>query len=666
MPPEIQVDADLAEDIPAASPPTRESYVRRFLHKPLGVISLAYLLLITLACFFAPLIAPYPALQQDLLNMSAGPTSAHFLGTDQLGRDVLSRLLYGGQITLIGVLVTIVTVLGLSIPIGLAAGYLGGRVDRWVNNAVDLLLSVPSIIIVLAVAAIFTDNLYIIMCTNGIFGAAGVTRVIRSAVLSIREELYIAAARTAGVGDFKIVVRHVFPRVLGPVIVQASVWGGIALGIETGLTFLGIGVAAPAPSWGASVYDASQMIYTDAFMLLPTGGLVAVTILAFAFLGDAVRDTTFEGWSSDIGRGKKWRPWRRRLKSRETVAPDFVDEATSERVIVDKDAALTVSHLSVTYDTGDQSTKVVDDVSFVLRDGEVLGIVGESGSGKSVTALSILGILPRALRISAGRVVVGGRDVSVLSERLMSDIRGSEIAIVFQEPMSCLDPSFTVGSQVAEVVRRHDKVSRRAAKTRAIELFEQVRLPQAANVAKRYPHQLSGGMAQRVCIALALAGRPKILIADEPTTALDVTVQAEILGLLRTIQQETGMSILLVTHDWGVVADLCDRAVVMYAGHIVEDATVEELFQHPYHPYTRGLQLCNPSLVEDGQPLPSIPGTVPAPHNWPRGCRFFDRCSFATPECATSVIALGRSDDGRLVRCLHWRDVASLTSKVSS
>jgi peptide/nickel transport system permease protein len=660
------VDADVAIDIPAIETPTRDSFVRRFLHKPLGVISLVYIFAITIVCFMAPLIVSYGPLQQDLLDLSSGPSSSHLLGTDQLGRDVLSRLLYGGQITLLGVLVTVTTILVVSVPIGLASGYLGGRVDRWISYAVDLILSIPSIIIVLAVAAIFTDNLYTILITYGFLGSAGVLRVIRSAVISVREELYIAAARTAGVSEFKIVVRHVFPRVLGPIIVQASIWAGIALGVETGLTFLGIGVAAPAPSWGGSIYDASQVIYQDAFALLPTGGIVAVTILAFAFLGDAVRDTTFEGWSGSRTGAKR----RRRLR-RQAIVPDrpssqLPHEVDAEHIVVDKDAVLTVSRLSVNFDSRDQSIKIVDDVSFTLREGEVLGIVGESGSGKSVTALSILRILPHALRISDGHIYLTDTDVSVLTESQMSKVRGSDIAMVFQEPMSCLDPSFTVGSQVADVVRRHDRLSRRAAKVRTIELFEQVRLPSASDVARRYPHQLSGGMAQRVCIALALAGRPKILIADEPTTALDVTVQAEILGLLRTIQSETGMSILLVTHDWGVIADLCDRAIVMYAGHIVEEATVEELFLRPNHPYTRGLQLCNPSLVGEGESLPSIPGSVPAPHNWPNGCRFFDRCSFATAECATTVIPLEYLENGRSVRCVHWREVATLETRTSS
>ncbi len=659
-----------AVDAPAGAPPANLNFVRRFLRKPLGVASLAYLVIISVLCSLASFVAPYGALQQDLFNTAAGPSSAHWLGTDALGRDILSRMLFGGQITLLGVLVTILTIVVLSIPVGLAAGYLGGAVDRWVGNVTDLLLSVPNIIIVLAVTAIFLENLYAAMITFGIVGSAGVIRVIRSAVLLVREELYVAAARTAGVKEWKIVVRHVLPRVAGPIIVQASIWGGIALGVETGLSFLGVGVAAPAPSWGGAIYDASQLVYQDAFMLVPTGGVVFFTILAFAFLGDAVRDATFEGWSAGARqKAMRRRRWGRRKLSADSSSADqggLAEAVDPQPALVDRDAILTVSHLSVIFESFDRVFKVVDDVSFTLHAGEVLGIVGESGSGKSVTALSILGILPPALKVSDGSIVMDGVDLKGLSEKQMAAHRGSDIAIVFQEPMSCLDPSFSVGSQVAEVVRRHEGLSRRAAKARVIELFEQVRLPGAATIAKRFPHELSGGMAQRVCIALALAGRPKVLVADEPTTALDVTVQSEILGLLRTLQAETGMSILLVTHDWGVVADLCDRAVVMYAGHIVEQATVEQLFLRPNHPYTRGLQLCNPALVGEEEKLPSIPGSVPAPHNWPSGCRFFDRCSFATPECATTEVRLSRGDNDRLVRCLHWSDVSALAAQSGS
>lgn len=636
----------------------RPGFIRRVAGKPLGVASAVFLVVVIFACVLAPVISPYGALQQDLLHINGGPSAAHWLGTDELGRDILSRLLYGGRVTLLGVAECVGVILGISIPIGLMAGYMGGVVDRWVNNVVDLLLSVPNIIIVLAVLAVFGTSMAAGMVTFGLLGSAGVVRVLRSTVLSVREELYVDAARLSGLSDLRIMTRHILPRVAGPIIVQGSLWCGIALGVQTGLAFLGVGITPPAPSWGGMVGEASQLIYQDPWMLVPSGGIIALTILAFALLGDAVRDAAFEGWSAASAEA----PVGRRKQRRSAFG---VNDIGHGEVAVPgrSEAILSVRHLSVAFETPRGPLVVVDDVNFELCAGEVLGIVGESGSGKSVTALAIMGLLPGNGRISQGRVILGEKELSVLSERAINDIRGDEIAIVFQEPMSALDPAFTVGAQVAEVVRQHERVPRKVARARVVELFQQVRLPDPVAVAKRYAHELSGGMAQRVCLALALAGKPRVLIADEPTTALDVTVQAEILSLLRTLQQETGMSVLLVTHDWGVVADLCDRALVMYAGQIVEEAAVKDMFARPSHPYTRGLQMCNPAVVGDTDELPSIEGTIPPPHRWPAGCRFFERCNFATAECATAAVSMEPDGEGRQVRCLHWGHVAGLATR---
>ncbi|MEY9875071.1 oligopeptide/dipeptide ABC transporter ATP-binding protein [Streptacidiphilus sp. MAP12-33] len=313
----------------------------------------------------------------------------------------------------------------------------------------------------------------------------------------------------------------------------------------------------------------------------------------------------------------------------------------------DPQALLSVRGLTVEI----AGTPVVQDVSFDIRPGETLGVVGESGCGKSVTSLGILGLVPGQGRISAGRVLFQGADLAA-SPKALARVRGSGIAYVSQEPMVALDPTFTVGRQLAEGVARHTGCGRRAARARAVELLGRVNIPDPAGVADRHPHELSGGMAQRAAIALALAGEPRLLIADEPTTALDVTVQAEILGLLRTLAAETGLAVLLITHDWGVVADLCDRAVVMYAGQVVEQADVEALFTHPLHPYTAGLLAASPHAALPGQPLPTIPGTVPPPGAWPDGCRFAARCALVTEACAVPV-ALTEPAPGRTTRCVH-------------
>ncbi|MFY9887791.1 MAG: dipeptide/oligopeptide/nickel ABC transporter permease/ATP-binding protein [Streptosporangiaceae bacterium] len=641
--------------------PSSQRFLRRALHKPLGVISAVYLVLLTLACVLAPLIAPYGPLAEDLTHVQEGPSAAHLLGTDELGRDVLSRLLYGGRLTLLGVVECVGVLLIISLPVGLAAGYLGGHVDRAASAVVDLLLSVPAIIVVLAVLAVFGSSMAAAMVTFGVLGSAGVIRVVRSAVLSVREELYVAAARVSGVSEPRIVIRHVLPRIAGPVIVQASLFAAIALAIQTGLAFLSLGVAPPAPSWGGMVGEAASLIDQDGWLLVPSGGIIALTILAFGLIGDAVRDATVEGWSSRtapaLRAGRRARP-----EAAPDDRPESVPAGPAAGAAAPADAVLAVQDLTIEFDGPGGPVTVVDHVSFALRPGEVLGIVGESGCGKSVTALSLLQLLPSNGRIRGGRVLLGGRDLTAMTERQISGLRGSAMAMVFQEPTVSLDPSFLVGSQVAEVVRRHDRVSRAAARQRVLELFEQVRLPDPGSVARRYPHELSGGMAQRVSLALALAGRPGVLIADEPTTALDVTVQAEILELLRQLRAETGMSIILVTHDWGVVADICDRAVVMYAGQIVEQARIGALFREPHHPYTLGLQECNPQLWGSGDDLPVIPGTVLPPALWPASCRFRERCRFATAECAQAPVPLERDADDREVRCIHWQQVAPVRS----
>jgi peptide/nickel transport system permease protein len=303
--------------------------------------------------------------------------------------------------------------------------------------------------------------------------------------------------------------------------------------------------------------------------------------------------------------------------------------------------------------------RVVDGVTFDIRVGETVGLVGESGCGKSVTAMSVLGLLPAAGKIEEGAIFFNGRNLAQLGEAELHRMRGSAISLVSQEPMASLNPAFRIGSQLSEVVRRHHRVSRGAACSRTVELLRQVHLPAPAEVARRYPHELSGGMAQRVSIARALAGEPQLLIADEPTTALDVTLQEEILELLRELQEQRRMGILLVTHDWGVVADICHRAVVMYAGQVVERADVGPLFSRPLHPYTEALLAANPHDARPGELLRTIPGAVPQPGSWPYGCHFHPRCPYATDACRERPIPLEQPALTRETRCIHYDRVAA-------
>ena len=317
---------------------------------------------------------------------------------------------------------------------------------------------------------------------------------------------------------------------------------------------------------------------------------------------------------------------------------------------------LTVSDLRTYFYTGAGIARAVDGVSFTIAAGETLGIVGESGCGKSVTALSILRLIQPPGRIEAGsRMLFEGQDLLQLDDAGIRRVRGNRIAMIFQEPMTALNPVFTVGDQIAEVARVHASASRRAAWDRAVEMLTLVGIPAPAQRAREYPHQLSGGMRQRVLIAMALVMNPALVIADEPTTALDVTIQAQILELLADLQQRLGTSIAMITHDLGVIAEVASRVLVMYGGEVVEEARVEALFDAPHHPYTEGLLHAMPRVGRRQERLTVIPGTVPPPTAWPSGCRFRDRCPYAWDRCAREHPPLYQIGPGHTSRC-HLAD----------
>jgi peptide/nickel transport system ATP-binding protein len=313
---------------------------------------------------------------------------------------------------------------------------------------------------------------------------------------------------------------------------------------------------------------------------------------------------------------------------------------------------LEVANLSIRF--RGQAIDLIDDVSFAIPRGKTLCLVGESGCGKSVTSLAIMGLLPkRAATVRQGAVRFNGRDLLGLPEAAIEDLRGNSMAMIFQEPMTSLNPAFTVGHQVAEAVRRHKGCSAAEARDRALEMFRKVRMPAAEKRLDDYPHQMSGGMRQRVMIAMALANDPALLIADEPTTALDVTIQAQILDLMRELQEETGAALLMITHDLGVVAEIADDVAVMYAGRIVESGPVGRIFDEPQHPYTLGLMGSMPAIAGRQGRLMTIPGSVPAPEAMPAGCRFATRCPFVIGACSTTRPDLVTGANGQSVACLR-------------
>jgi peptide/nickel transport system ATP-binding protein len=314
---------------------------------------------------------------------------------------------------------------------------------------------------------------------------------------------------------------------------------------------------------------------------------------------------------------------------------------------------LEVDGLSVDFITDRGWTNVIDNVSFSVAPGETLGIVGESGSGKSVTSLAVMGLLPQqSALVSSGSIRLLGEELTSVAPRRMEDIRGNEMAMIFQEPMTSLNPAFKVGFQIAESVRRHTNLSKSQAMERAVEVLDLVGIPNPRRRAQSYPHEFSGGMRQRAMIAMAISCNPQLLIADEPTTALDVTIQAQVLELLDQMRRDLGVAIIFITHDLGVVAEVCDRVLVMYAGQIVEQSPIEPLFRSPHHPYTEGLLVAMPQVGLVGEELASIPGSPPVPWDLPDGCRFRPRCGYEQAQCANpvSLVAISSDVESRCVR----------------
>lgn len=654
------------------SAPGRRGVAARFRRKPLPMAAAGFVAVTVFAAVFAGLLAPHGPDDQDLAASLSGPSWAHPLGAGALGKDELSRMMYGGRTTLLSVVISLAVFLAVGVPAGMLAGYRGGWVDRVVVYIADTVFALPGGILLLVVLTVLPGDEPAAMVALGLLGAPGLARVVRAATAGVRGELYVRAALANGLGDAVILRRHVLPRVSGTIIVQASLFGAAAVGLETGLGFLNLG--SSGATWGGLVWEASQNVGTRPWLLIPSGTLIFCFIMALALIGDGVRDSVAEYLAPDLAEVPP-------QDQDQDTGPDSgpavqaAVETAVETVIATGasaeprgDALLEASGLRIAFPIGGRDVEVVSGVDFHVGRGEALGIVGESGSGKSVAAAAILGLLRGGGHVTAGRIGFDGRTVfeaGVAESEARHALRGRRIGLIAQDPLAGLDPSFTIGSQLAEVVRTHHGGTRRAARDRAVDLLRLVRLPDPERVARSYPHQLSGGMAQRAGIAAALAGEPDLIIADEPTTALDVTVQAEILDVLRTLRS-SGMAVVLVTHDWGVLADFCERAVVMYAGQVMETAAVAELVAAPRHPYTAGLLASNPYHAVPGRPIPVIEGSIPAPGDWPRGCRFADRCPLVTAQCRNAPVPLEPVGGQRGSRCLHADQVVVASASASA
>ncbi len=596
--------SSLSTDVPAVGTLERAgrvSLLRRLLRNPVGAASLAFLGLVVLAAVFAPLLAPQDPDFASASDILASPGGDHLLGADSSGRDILSRLLFASRLSLTGAAIAVAVAAAIGVTAGLLAGYYGRRLESVSSSLSGVLMALPAIVVLLAARTVLGPSPYTTMLVLGVLVCPAFYRVVSAAVAGVRQELYVDAARVSGLSDGRIIARHILTVVRAPAIILAAGIAGIAITVQAGLDFLGLG-DPQRPSWGGMLNDAFAAIYRQPLTLLWPSLAIGLTCIALVLLGNAVRDAL----------ERSGRPGRRRRRAVVPPAATPVDP-----VVVHDEAAqargeelLRVRDLAVGYDQPDGSTtEVVRDVELSVRRGEIHGLIGESGSGKTQTAFAVLRLLSPGGRILRGSIAFEDTDLATLSEREMTRLRGRRIAYVPQEPMSNLDPVFTIGHQLTEPMRVSLGISRSAARSRALELLSRVGIADPPRTFAAYPHQISGGMAQRVLIAGAVSCNPDLLIADEPTTALDVTVQAEVLDLLRDLQRELSMGVLLVTHNLGVVADLCDRVSVMRSGRIVETGPTRGIFADPRHEYTRSLF---GAVLEDGPPREPLAALAPS------------------------------------------------------
>jgi ABC-type dipeptide/oligopeptide/nickel transport system ATPase component/ABC-type dipeptide/oligopeptide/nickel transport system permease subunit len=600
------IDTSLALPTPAA----KVSLFRRLLAHPTGAASLVVLFLVALAAVLAPLVATHDPNTASLQAVLAKAGPAHWLGADSAGRDVYSRLLFAGQFSLAGALLALAVAMVLGVTGGLIAGYYGGWFDSASSWLTGLLMALPGMVVLLAARAVLGPSMWLSMVIFGIMLSPAYFRLVYASVTAVRNELYVDAARVSGLSDVRIIGRHILTVVRAPVIIQSAMILGIAIAIQAGLEFLGLGDPS-IPTWGSMLNDGFINLYKVPTLVLWPALVIGLVCVALTLLANAMRDEL------EQNRGPVK---RRKANATDAAAADEAATRRGEAAVVhpeepNKTAGeilLKLTDLGVGYDQLDGSVKhVVNHVGLTVRRGEVHGLVGESGSGKTQTAFSILRLLPQGGRITGGSIVFDGKDLAPLSEKEMTRIRGKRIAYIPQEPMSNLDGAFTIGSQLMEPIRVCLGLSKAEARNRALVLLAKVGIPNPERTFNAYPHQISGGMAQRVLIAGAVSCEPDLLIADEPTTALDVTVQAEVLDLLRELQAELNMGVILVTHNFGVVADLCDRVTVMQTGRIVETGPVRAIFDDARHPYTR--QLLG-AILEDTAPrgpLLSLNGVAP-------------------------------------------------------
>jgi peptide/nickel transport system permease protein len=608
--------------------------IPRPLRTPLAVVAV-----VALVAVLVPLLPLPDPIHMEMAQRLAPATWLHPLGRDEYGRDVASRILWGARVSLAVALFSAAAAAIAGTLLGLIGATFRGLVELLTVRASEVILCLPPLLLALMVVALLGPGGGTLILCLGILYAPGYARVAYAETLSVRALDYVTAQEALGTHPIRIMLRTVLPNILPPLLVQFSLTLAAALVLESGLSFLGLGVVPPAPSWGLMIRSARSTMDQAPLLLVWPCLALSLTVIALNTLCDRLRDVLDPRSRTRTGPA-------RRLASR--LAPGLVD--------IDDGSVLQVRGLSLRI-AGLDAPPVVRDVSFTVRPGETLALVGESGSGKTLTGLALMGLLPPAIMVASGQAAFARRDGSTVDLLSMPEpaqraLRGNELSMVFQDPGGSLDPVHTVGAQLAEAILSHRTISRRTARDEAIQRLADVGLPDPARRARAYPHELSGGQKQRAMIASAIANAPRLLIADEPTTALDVTIQAQILDLLAA-RKAMGLGMVFITHNLAVVADIADRVCIMYAGEIVEEGPVGLVFAAPRHPYTAALLASVPE--GESERLVAIPGTVPQPQHLPPGCRFAPRCSLVTPECRAAIPPAVTVGDGHVSRCLHWR-----------
>ncbi|MEW1722924.1 dipeptide/oligopeptide/nickel ABC transporter permease/ATP-binding protein [Streptomyces sp. NPDC093109] len=588
------------------------------------------------------------AVNTDILLEGASPS--HWAGTDNLGRDLFLRVLVATRLSVGLALVATCIAVVTGLLLGTAAVLVGRRAARLVATVVDIAVAFPGLLLALFFAVIFGVGTTGAVLAIGCAAAPGFARLTQTLVAGVVERDYVAAARIAGVGRLRLLLRHVLPNIAEPLVVNATIGAGSALLAFAALSFLGLGVQGASYDWGRLLGDGLNGIYVHPAAALAPGIAIVVAGLAFNLFGEAVAKRVgpaTTGQLTPLGR-----PARRATSDAGRTSRSDAGRATPGGA--GADLVLDVRDLTVTVPGADGPVRPVRGVGFRIGRGQAIGIVGESGSGKSLTVLAVAGLLDERVRVDAERLTFLGTDLLSGTPRDHARLLGSSLAMVFQSPTTSFNPALRVGGQLAEVSRRHGGLNRRNAAARAVDRLRAVRVPAAGRRARQYPHEFSGGMLQRAMIGMGMMGSPALLVADEPTTALDVTVQRQVLRLIDSVRRSDAVATLLISHDVTVVGQVCDRVLVMYAGRIVEELPAAELATGARHPYSRALVAAVPGLHSDThRPLPVIPGRLPDPAALPTGCAFAPRCPLADERCHRKEPPVETDADGRRVACWH-------------